>query len=373
MTLQRRALAVRAFSAALSLSAWLSNLPNRLTPPPFRLIQIGSAFWQSRALYVAAELDIASILGDGSLSYAEIAGRVGANPDALRRLLRMLAAVGVFEEGAAGIYRNNKLSNCLRTDNPQCIRPMILLHNSDVMSRPWYEQLERGIRTGQVPFRLAHGKDLFAWMDAHPDFDALFGKAMDSVNALTGESFATEFDWRSFGRVIDVGGSRGAKSVAILRHHPHMDALVVDRAQAIQGASEYWASREASSLTSRLRFEVGDALESVPSATSNRDVYLLSAVLHGFNDDACIRVLRNVCQAASPKNALVVVMEMILPDCGADLAGTSFDMQMFMGTEGRERTKAEWDNLFSRSGLVLHEIVRLASIGQMLVLQPASH
>ena len=78
----------------------------------------------------------------------------------------------------------------------------------------------------------------------------------------------------------------------------------------------------------------------MPSATSNRDIYLLSAVLHGFNDDACIKMLRNVSQAASPKGASVVVMEMVLADFSADLAGTSFDMQMFMGTEGRERTRS---------------------------------
>jgi len=140
----------------------------------------------------------------------------------------MLASIGVFEEASAGAYRNNKLSSCLRIDHRQCVRSMILMHNSNVMSRPWYEQLEQGIRTGQVPFRLAHGEDLFAWMDTHTDFGSLFSKAMDSVDALTGDSYATEFDWRPFNRMIDVGGSRGAKAVAILRRHSHLSALVID-------------------------------------------------------------------------------------------------------------------------------------------------
>jgi hypothetical protein len=209
-------------------------------------------------------------------------------------------------------------------------------------------------------------------MDSHPDFDALFGRAMDSVDALTGDSFATAFDWRSFSRIIDVGGSRGAKAVAILRRHPHMSALVLDRAQAIQGASAYWAAHEATSLTGRLKFEAGDALRFVPPAVSDKDVYLLSALLHGFGDNTCIRILSNVSQAARPKGALVVVMEIVLADSGADLTGTTFDMQMFMGTDGRERTKAQWDALFDQSGLELKETVHLASLGQMLVLQSAS-
>jgi O-methyltransferase domain/Dimerisation domain len=372
MTLQRRAFAARAFNAALGMSAWLSNLPNRLTPAPFRLIQIGSAFWQSRALYTAARLDIATVLADQPRSCANLASTVGVNADALRRLMRMLVAMGVFQERSADVYGNNKLSSCLRTDSRMCVRPMILMHGCDVMCRPWYEQLEHGIRTGQPPFRLTHGQDLYAWMDTHADFGRLFGEAMDSVDALTGDSFATEFDWRSFSRVIDVGGARGAKSVAILRRHPHMSALVVDRPQAIQGANDYWSAHEAASLTSRLEFEAGDAFESLPPAASDKDIYLLSALLHGFSDDNCIKILRNVSQAATGKGALVIVMEMVLADRGADLPGASFDMQMFMGTEGRERTTAEWEQLFTRSGLVLKEAVRLASLGQMLVLMPAS-
>jgi hypothetical protein len=194
---------------------------------------------------------------------------------------------------------------------------------------------------------------------------------MDSVDALTGDSFATEFDWRSFSRVIDVGGSRGAKAVAILRRHSHMNALVIDRPQAIQGAGESW-SQEAVSLTSRLKFQVGDALKCLPAAASHKDIYLLSALLHGFSDDTCAKILGNVYQAAAPKGALIIVMEMVLADCHADVAGTTCDMQMFMGTEGRERTMAEWGNLFSRSRLVLQETVRLSSLGQMLVLRPTT-
>lgn len=369
MSLQRRAFVARAFGVALKVSTWLSALPNLLTPAPFRLMQISSAFWHSRALYVAAELDIASVLGDEQLEFGTLATKVGASPDALHRLLRMLSAIGVFQEASTGMYCNSKLSDCLRTDHPQCVRAMILMHNSDAMSRPWFEQLEQSIRTGQVPFQQTHHQDFYSWMEAHPDFDALFSQAMDSVEALAGDSFVTGFDWRPFARVIDVGGSRGTKSVAILRQHPNLKALVVDRAQVIADAHEYWVARESATLTIRLSFETGDALTAVPAAESDKDIYLLSALLHGFDDATCIQMLRTVCQAAAPKNALIVVMEMVLADCCADVAGTAFDMQMFMATEGRERTLAEWDQLFSRSGLKRQETVRLASLGQMLVLK----
>lgn len=371
MPLQKNAGAVKRFAWAMKLSNWLQSLPNWLTPPPFRLMQIGALFWQSRALDVAARLDIATVLGDTALDTKEIASHVGSNADATARLLRMLAAMGVFEETAAQVYRNNKLSNFLRTDQPNNVRAMILMHNSEAMSRPWFEQLERGVREGIPPFHLAHGEDLFDFSDHHADFDKLFSAAMDSVEVLTGDSFATDFDWGRFERIIDIGGSRGTKSLAILRRHAHLAALVVDRAQVIAEAQAYWRARPATG-TERLHFQAGDLLATIPPAQNDKDIYLLSGVLHGFDDETCIQALANLARASGSSGAPVAVMEMVLPERKADLASASFDMQMFMGTRGRERTLAQWQSLLTRSGMALEEVVGLRSFVHILVLRPAA-
>ena len=369
MSFQLNAGAVRRFAKAMKFGAWLQAIPNKLTPPPFRLMQIGSAFWQSRALYVAARLDIATVLGDEELDANVIATRVATTADATRRLLRLLAAIGVFEEKAPHVFRNNKVSFFLRTDNPRNVRAMILMHNSDAMSRPWYEHLEQGIREGVPPFRLSHGEDLFDYLDHHADLDSLFSEAMDSVEALTGDSFATDFDWGRFERIIDVGGSRGAKSLAILKRHPKLTALVVDRPQVIAEAKQYWAEHSASAIE-RLRFQAGDALTTIPSAQSEKDIYLLSAVLHGFDNETCITILRNVANACGQTGARIALLEMVLPEIGADVAAASFDMQMFMGSHGRERTLSEWSALFVKAGVALEEVVGLQSFGNVLVLRP---
>jgi len=124
MSLQKNSSAVRRFAILVRFAAWLQRLPNKLTPPPFRLIQIGSAFWQSRALYVAAHLDIASILGDEQLAVEIIATRVSAQADAIYRLLRMLAAMDIFEEVSPRFFQNNGQSTYLREDNPKNVRAM---------------------------------------------------------------------------------------------------------------------------------------------------------------------------------------------------------------------------------------------------------
>ena len=369
MSYQMNAGAVRRFAKAMKFGSWLQAISNKLTPPPFRLMQIGSAFWQSRALYVAARLNIATMLGDDELDSAEIAARVAANADATGRLLRMLVSMDIFEEKASHVFRNNKVSAFLRTDNPKSVRAMILMHNSDAMSRPWYEQLEQGVREGVPPFQLSHGEELVDYLDHHADFDTLFSEAMDAVEVLTGDSFATDFDWGRFDRIIDVGGSRGSKSLAILKRHPNLIALVVDRAHVIAEAEQYWLAHGTSGVE-RLHFQAGDLLASIPSASSEKDIYLLSAVLHGFDDDTCIKVLRSLAIACRQSGARVALLEMVLPEVGADLAGTSFDMQMFMGSRGRERTLKEWAALFDIAGMALEDVVGLQSFGNILVLFP---
>jgi hypothetical protein len=370
MSFQKNSGAVRRFAKLMQFAAWLQNIPNKVTPPPFRLIQIGSAFWQSRVLHVAARLDIASVLGDERLTAEDIAARVAAQADAIYRLLRMLAAMGVFEEVTPWVFKNNLLSAHLREDNPKNVRAMILMHNSVEMSRPWFEQLEQGVRNGNVPFQLTHGQELYAYMDDHAEFDALFARAMDSVEALMGDSFATDFDWQRFDRIIDVGGSKGSKSLAIMKRHAHLTALVFDREQVIRTAASCWTGKESPALLSRLTYQAGDLLESVPAARDGKDLYFLSAVLHGMDDEHCVKVLHNLTTASAGTGARIALLELVVAELKADLSSTAFDMQMFMGTRGRERTLPEWQNLFDQSGLVLEEQVGLQSIGKILVLRP---
>jgi len=369
MSYQKNAVAVSLFAKVMKWASWLQKWPNRLTPPPFRLMQIGSAFWQSRVLHVATALDIATILGDEALAVDQIAQLAGVQSDALQRLLRLLAAIGVFTESLPGIYRNNKLSTYLRTDHPHTVRAMILLHNAEEMSRPWFEYLEHAVRTGQVAFETAQGQSFYDYLADHAQFDALFASAMGSVEALSGEHFATDFAWERFKRVIDVGGSKGSKAMTILKHHPQLTALVFDRAPVIRDAPKYWADKAAPELLGRVTFESGDFLVSVPAAKYENDIYLLSAVLHGMDDQACLQVLSNLAHASAGTSAKIALLEMIVAEVNADIASAAFDMQMLVNTRGRERTLSQWQALFDQAGMLLEEVVGLQSFGSLLLIR----
>lgn len=369
MTFQQNPVTAKLFAKLLRFVLCLQALATKLTPPPFRLIQIGSAFWQSRVLYTATQLNIATLIGDGQLSSDAIAQQLGADADAIYRLLRLLRAMGVFEEVSAHVFKNNALSNYLRDDQPQNVRAMILMHNSMVMSKPWYEQLEHGIRSGHAPFELAHQQGFYNYLDHHAEFDALFSSAMNSMDALTGDSFVLDFDWGKFDRIIDIGGSKGTKSLAILQHHKQLEAMIVDREQVIHIAGRYWRENQSPSMLGRVAFQAGNLLESIPKAKDNKDIYFLSAVLHCFDDPHCVQILRNLVTAIADTGARIALMELIMPETKADIAIATIDMQMFMATQGRERTLNEWQRLFEQAGLVLEEQVHLKSMAKLLVLR----
>ncbi len=366
-TLQRNGFKVKLFLRAIRFANVLALLPNKLVPAPFRIIQIGSAYWQSRALYAATELGIADTLGDNEMASDEVAEALKLHADYLYRLLRMLSSIGVFEECGERRFRNNKLSSCLRSDSSQSVREMVLWHNTPEMSRPWFEALGPALRNGEIPFKQIHGEGLFDYLDQHPQLDALFTGAMESVEALTGIDFLDDFDWGRFDRLIDVGGSNGSKALAILKRHPKMHALVFDRPQVVENALDGWRNRVDAELLDRVTFIGGDMLEAIPGARSEHDIYLFTAIFHGMGDTQADKVLASLRTACGPHRPTIAIIDCVAEAEGIDPSVASFDMQMLIGTRGRERTRAEWCTLLERSGFALHEIVSLRSFARLLV------
>jgi hypothetical protein len=150
--LTKNKFAIKRYNKLIRFANWLQQIPNKVTPPPFRLMQIGSAFWHSRVLYVGTKLGLADEIGNAGKSTSSLADTLQLNENHLYRLMRMLASIGVFTETSHRTFKNSKLSECLRKDNPKNVRSMILMHNSPEMVKPWIETLETSIRDGGIPF-----------------------------------------------------------------------------------------------------------------------------------------------------------------------------------------------------------------------------
>lgn len=369
--LQKNHFKVKLFSMMFAFANWLAALPDKLTPPPFRLLQIESAFWRSRALYIATKLGIADELGDGARSTGELAASLSLHEDSLYRLLRMLASIGIFNEVSHRTFRNNRLSDAMRRDSSQSVREMILMHNSKVMVRPWMESFEEGIRSGETPFVRSHGVGLFEYMDRHAEFDALFARAMDAVEGLTGVDYLQDFDWSGFDRLLDIGGSKGAKSMVILKNNPQLQAVVFDRQQVVETGDAFWRSRGEDKLLERVEFVGGDMFETIPPARSDRDLFLCMALFHGIGEDEAAQVLSNIRRAFGSHHPTLLVVDTVAEEVGIDPNVAAMDMQMLMNTRGRERTCSEWEVLFRRNGFSLREVIEVRTFARFMIVDPA--
>ncbi len=359
----------RRFKWLMKISSWISALPRKVTPAPFALMQMGSVFWQSRALYVGTKLEIADVLKNDTKNTVTIAQELQLHEDHCYRLMRMLASIGVFKEISHRVFKNTKMSNYLRKDNSQNVRAMILMHNSPEMVKPWLEPLEDCIKSGDTPFEQTHGTGLFDYMNENKAFDSLFSEAMDTVEALTENTFLNDFNWSRFNRIVDLGGSKGSKSLSILAANPEMSALVMDRPSIIDNAEKFWAGIISPQVLERIDFLGGDILEKIPDAVSDQDLFLCVAVFHALDDNACLKVLHNIKIAMNGIKATLVIADAVAEEVGIEKNVASFDMQMLIGCQGRERTLTEWNSLFEEAGFSLVELVDATTFAKFIVLQ----
>lgn len=313
--------------------------------PGRSLLELMTGAWATQAVAVAAELGIADHLPAAGTTRAapptvvELAARVRAEPDALGRLLRFLAELGLLE-GRPNSYALSRTGALLRADTPGSMRPLALLYGG-----PFYRsfgELSHSIRTGGDGFAHLHGRGHFDHFTRHPHLAGLFDRAM----AAGGEMFdpiAGLADFSGAAVVVDVAGGNGALLSRILTRHPHLRGILLEREQAVEAARELLGR---AGCADRCTFEVGDFTAAVPRGG---DVYLLSRVLHDWDDERCATILGRCAEAMEPGAELLLV-ERLLPEDGRPSLAPAWDVHMLCNVGGRERTAAHYGRLLTAAG-----------------------
>jgi SAM-dependent methyltransferase len=300
----------------------------------------------SRAVYVAAALGIADLLADGPLSSGELARRTGTHEPSLYRVLRLLAAFGVFAEDDARVFGLTVVGDRLRGDAPAGMRSWATFLDTIGAVRG-FEHILDAVRTGRPGFDAAHGTTLFEWLDRHPDAAAAFDSAMSERTAAFAPSVAVGYDFSDVRSVVDVGGGRGTLLVDILRHHTHIEGVLFELPAV---AARARAGLEGTDVGERCNVIAGDFFGRVPEGA---DCYVLANVLHDWNDAESTVILRN-CRRAMARHGRVLIVERRIPDRDGDAIPTLLsDINMLVITGGRERTDGEYAALLEAAGLRL--------------------
>ena len=308
-----------------------------------QLRDLVNGFRISQALHVAAVLGISDLLADGALDLESLARAADAEPESLRRLLRALAAVGVYVETDEGGYANSELSEALRTRAPGSVKGWATLIGETYFWNAWGNLLS-STRSGATAFTTLYGTDVWTYRAGDATRTAVFDAAMTELATRMAASIAAAYAFPDHGLVVDIGGGHGALLAGVLAAYPSLSGKVFDLPHVVAGADQALASSPA---RQRIQAVAGDMFESVPAGG---DVYLLKSVLHDWPDEDCESILRVCRTAMSPSSALLIVERLLAgPNEGAD---TKFsDLNMFVMTGGRERSEDQFIRLLERSGL----------------------
>ncbi|PJJ04998.1 O-methyltransferase [Streptomyces sp. 2333.5] len=240
------------------------------------------------ALAAAARLGIADHLDGETLSYGDLAKAVDAHPDALLRLLRILAAVGIFEESATGEFRNSEDSRTLQSSNPRSVRNVCVLLGE--MYHESWSALLHTVKTGESAAKHALGKPMYEYMRKNPEAAEVFDQAMEEMTRPVAAELANSYDFRDAQTVVDIGGGNGALLKGVMSAYPHLRGVSVDREDVCSRSEGELRESGDMPLLSRLRFSPADFIESVPDGG---DVYVLKNVLHDWNEVTGVRILEN--------------------------------------------------------------------------------
>ena len=326
-------------------------------PPQMVLYQMAVGHYLSRALHLAAKLGIADLLGRGPRHFGELAEATGTHGPSLNRVLRLLASVGVFEEREEGHFALAPLGECLRADLPGNVRAMVMLFAGVRMQDAWKE-LEHCVRTGEPVFRKRGLPDPFAGAAENPEEAANFDAAMADFTKLTAVAVAATYDFAALRTLVDVGGGNGALLLGILQAHPHLHGIVFDQPHVIERARKPIAE---SGFGDRCRAVGGDFFQEVPGGG---DAYLLKHVIHDWDDERALTILRS-CHRAMPPHARLLIVEGVYPpriDQSLESRGAAAnDVNMLVNTGGRQRSESEFRSLYAGAGFALARIVPTAA------------
>jgi SAM-dependent methyltransferase len=326
-------------------------------PPQAVVMQMVLGAWISKAISDVTRFNVPDVLKQhGALTAAEMVNRykVEANSEFLERALRACASVGVFTEDASGRFGPTELSDVLTSDSAVSVKKVAEVFVSGWVWKGW-EGLGDAIRTGQPQARAQLGLDTWDYLKANPKEMEEFGESMksNSLNSLRG--VRENCDFTDVKKVVDVGGGFGHLAVALLEKYPHLQAVVLDMPALVPIAKAKFPVNE-TGIASRLEYVGGDMFESVPPA----DVYVMKHIIHDWDDERCVRLLRN-CHQSLQGDGRVICVDAILPPMG-DTSGTPaklLDLNMMVLIPGKERTRAQWETLYRAAGFRIETIVRL--------------
>lgn len=313
------------------------------------MLQIISGFWISRGVYVIAKLGIPDLLKSGPKTAEELAAATKMHAPSLFRILRALASVGVLSSVDGVRFGQTPVSETLVTDAPGSLR-WFAVSELGQEHYPAWGNLMHSVKTGEIAFDNFFGVDVWKYFQQNPEDAAVFNDSMSSVTAATNEAILSLYDFSNFGTVVDVGGGHGGLITSILKRNSKVKGVLFDAPEVIEGARP---KLEAAGVAERCETVTGDFFKSVPAGG---DAYVMKWIIHDWDDEKSITILRN-CRSRMRANGRLILVDCVVPESDEPHFSKFIDLNMLVMTGGKERTAKEFEQLLGAAGFKLLRII----------------
>jgi hypothetical protein len=330
-------------------------------PAVDRLLAMVNGFRTTQVVYVVAKLGLADHLSDSPLTARELATKVNADAGSLSRVLRLAALFGLVAEESDGRFRLAPPGEPLQSTIEGSMRP-VAIQLGELHYGAWGALLHSAI-TGESAFEHVYSKPLFEYLAEHREAQATFDAYMSTNKDPFGPELAERYDFSEFRVIVDVGAGNGSVSAAILKENPQLVAIIFDQPQVISAAEHLLT---AAGVRDRCRLVPGNFFQSVPSGG---DIYILSNIIHDWDDARAAGILRN-CRLAMSTAAPVILLESVLPPHGHPNRAVLADVNMMAMLTGKERTQEEYGSLLTTAGLRLTKIVPITQRLSLIEARP---
>lgn len=316
--------------------------------PQEQMSRLLTGYWITQALYVTAKLGLADLLKEGPRTIDDLARATATHAPSLYRLLRALASMGIFVEGSDRRFSLTPLADCLRSDVAGSQRSLAIMVGEEHY-RAWGELLY-SVQTGKTAFDKLYGMPVFDFLSRHPEQAKVFDEAMVGVHGRETAAMLEAYDFADIRVLADIGGGNGSLLTGVLKKYPRMRGILYDLPGVTERAK---ANMESAGMASRCQVIGGNFFESVPGGA---DAYLMRHIIHDWDDEKSLKILQNTNRALGPQAKLLLVEGVVPP--GNDPSFTKLlDLAMLVIPGGKERTEAEYRQLFAAARFHLTRIV----------------
>ncbi len=328
---------------------FLYKRSRKFTAPNIAIVEMVQSFYVSKAIGVAAELNIAEHLKEYDKNISELARLTGAHEESLYRLMRMLASQGIFKEKNNRVFAQNRLSKTL-VDRTDSMRYMIM-HLANTVNWKLFDELHNVVKTGKNASEQVLGMNVFEYLEKYPEKNNIYNTAMTNSSLMLSYAILSKYSFKNAKYIVDIGGGHGILLSMILLKHRHLKGLLFDLPHVIKDADKNFKNYH---VEDRIKYLEGSFYKSIPP---DGDIYIMKNIVHNLCDQKATDILINI-KNVLPEKGKILIIEPVISHKNRYSFAKLFDIQMMVSQDGgKERTKEEYNQIINQAGLHLNRII----------------